>query len=101
MKPLRREDVEKALNVVRDPELRLGVVDLGLVYEISLSSTNDVSIVMTVTTPGCPVIDQFLEQAEAAARGLPEVGQVTVKLTFTPLWTPDRIKPQARKALGL
>lgn len=101
MKKITREEVESSLNIVKDPELRIGVVDLGLIYEVSISEKNDVSVLMSVTTPGCPVIDQFLEQAEAAIQGLPEVGEVTVKLTFTPLWTPDRIKPQARKALGL
>lgn len=101
MKKITEQDVKKVLHTVHDPELRMSVVDLGLIYDVQISDQNDVVVKMTVTTPGCPVIDQFLEQAHDKVESLPEVGNVIVKLTFDPFWTPDRIKPELREALGI
>ena len=101
MKKLTEQDVQGALQAVHDPELRMSVVDLGLIYDIQISEHNDVVVQMTVTTPGCPVIEQFLEQVNDRIESLKDVGGVTVKLTFDPLWTPNRIKPELREALGL
>jgi len=101
MEKLTEQDVWGVLHTVHDPELRISVVDLGLIYDIQITDQNDVTVKMTVTTPGCPVIDQFLEQAHDKIESLKDVGNVTVKLTFDPLWTPDRIKPECREALGI
>jgi len=101
MKVLTEHDVREALHTVHDPELRMSVVDLGLIYDIQISPENDVTVNMTVTTPGCPIIDQFLQQANDKVESLPDVGNVTIKLTFDPPWTTDRIKPELREALGL
>lgn len=101
MKKITEEDIREKLRVVNDPELRINVVDLGLIYQITVSDANDVFIKMTVTTPGCPVIDQFLEQVHQSIENIEDVGEITVKLTFDPLWTPEKMAPQARAALGL
>ena len=96
-----KEQVFDALRKVNDPELRINVVDLGLIYAVDIFPDNKINIVMTVTTPGCPVIDQFLQQAHDEVAAIPDVGEVTVHLTFDPLWTPDKITPEVRSALGL
>ncbi|MFA5031049.1 MAG: metal-sulfur cluster assembly factor [Patescibacteria group bacterium] len=101
MKKLTEKDVKEVLHIVHDPELQISIVDLGLIYDVQISDTNDVIVKMTVTTPGCPIIDQFLEQAHDKIESLKDVGNVTVKLTFDPPWTPDRIKPEIREALGI
>lgn len=101
MTRLTEQQVKEQLKHVKDPELRLNVVDLGLIYEIRISEQNDVFVKMTVTTPGCPVIDQFLEQVHESIEALADVGEVTVRLTFDPPWTTERMDPNARAALGL
>lgn len=84
-----------------DPELKLGMVELGLIYEVTISETNDIHVTMTVTTPGCPVIPQFIEQVHEKLSLLEAVGKIDVQLTFSPPWTPDKMKPEARAKLGL
>ena len=101
MKQITKEQVLEKLRSVNDPELRINVVDLGLIYETTISEKNDITVVMTVTTPGCPIIDQFLEQVHEQIESLEGVGKITVKLTFDPPWSVDKIKPELREALGM
>lgn len=101
MQQITEQVVRERLKTVKDPELHLNVVDLGLIYKIEISNKNDVTVDMTVTTPGCPIIDQFLGQVHYAIHQIPEVGEIKVNLTFNPLWTPDKMNPEARAQLGL
>jgi metal-sulfur cluster biosynthetic enzyme len=92
--------VRKALRQVKDPELNLDLVVLGLIYEIRIDGAT-VHVTMSLTSPACPVAGQIVENARAAVESLEGVDQVEVELTFSPLWTPDRIPPMVRSALGL
>jgi metal-sulfur cluster biosynthetic enzyme len=101
MAPITKEAVLTQLRHVIDPEFRLNIVDLGLIYEVDITSAADVTVQMTVTTPGCPIIPQFLQQAHDQIAKLEGVGKVNVQLTFNPLWTPAKMSADARAALGL
>ena len=94
------EDVVKlALRRVKDPELNLNILDLGLVYAIRVEG-NDVSIDMTLTSPGCPSGPEIMTDAERHLRALPGIGNVSVNLVWSPFWSPDRIEPRVRAYLG-
>lgn len=92
--------VRKALRRVKDPELNLDLVVLGLIYDIDVDGSH-VGVRMSLTTPACPVADQIVEQARAAVEGVEGVESAEVELTFDPLWTPERIDPIIRASLGL
>jgi metal-sulfur cluster biosynthetic enzyme len=93
-------DVKKALRKVKDPELNLDLVVLGLIYDIRIDGAN-VEVTMSLTSPMCPVAGQLLDQAREAVEGVPGVEKAEVELTFSPPWTAERIPPTIRAALGL
>lgn len=93
------EQVKSALRRVKDPELNLNIVDLGLVYAVSVDGSS-VSIDMSLTSPGCPSGPEIMTGAEQAVRALPGVQEVSVNLVWTPFWTPERIEPRIRSYLG-
>ena len=94
------KDVRNALKGVKDPELHLDLVVLGLVYDIAISDA-DVKAKISLTSPLCPVAGQIVEDAKKAIEGVDGVGKVDVELTFDPPWTPARISPLVRASLGL
>ena len=84
---LTTDQVRLALRRVKDPEVGLNIVDLGLIYEVSVDGA-DVNVDMSLTSPGCPAGPQILHEAEEQLRTLPGVGGVTVNLVWSPPWTP-------------
>ena len=94
------KDVRTALKGVKDPELGLDLVVLGLIYEIKVEG-DSVEAVMSLTSPMCPVAGQIVEEVQAAIEGIDGVASAEVELTFDPPWTPDRISPLIRASLGL
>lgn len=92
--------VRKALRTVKDPELNLDLVVLGLIYDLRIDGPR-VEVTMSLTSPMCPVAGELLEQARAAVEGVEGVEHAEVELTFSPPWTADRINPTIRAALGL
>ena len=94
------KDVRKALRTVKDPELGLDLVVLGLVYDIEIDDA-DVKATISLTSPMCPVAGQILDDARGAIAAIEGVGKAEVELTFDPPWTPDRIAPLIRSSLGL
>jgi metal-sulfur cluster biosynthetic enzyme len=91
--------IRDALRVVIDPELGHNIVDLGFVYDISVTG-GAVRITMTATTPGCPAIRFLKEGVANAAVRVPGVRGVDIVLTFDPPWAPARIAPAVRASLG-
>ena len=89
-----------ALRRVKDPELNLNVVDLGLIYAIKVEGAK-VAVDMSLTSPGCPSGPEILGEAEKQLRTLPGVEDVRVNLVWSPYWTPERIEPRVRAYLGL
>ena len=94
------KDVRKALRGVKDPELDLDLVVLGLVYDIDVSE-GDVHVMMSLTSPMCPVAGQIVEDAKNAVLSVEGVDSAEVELTWDPPWTPERISPLIRASLGL
>jgi metal-sulfur cluster biosynthetic enzyme len=85
-----REQVLEALRAVRDPELGLSVVELGLIYGVEIEAGR-VSITMTLTSQGCPLHETLVEWVRRAVSEVPGVDTVQVAVTFDPPWTPPRI----------
>jgi metal-sulfur cluster biosynthetic enzyme len=98
--PLTEDQVRLALRKVKDPELNLNIIDLGLVYGIRVDGDR-VAIDMTLTSPACPAGPQIMTDAERMVKGLPGVGEVTVNLVWTPFWSPELIEPRVRAYMGL
>jgi metal-sulfur cluster biosynthetic enzyme len=91
--------VRDALRSIKDPELGLDLVSLGLIYETRLRDGR-VYVRCTLTTPGCPLISSIIEDVRAAIGRLPGVSAVEVELTFDPPWTPDKMSAEAAELLG-
>jgi metal-sulfur cluster biosynthetic enzyme len=87
------------LRRVKDPELNLNIVDLGLVYDIRVAD-RIVEVDMSLTSPGCPSGPDIMRDAEVQLRTLPGAEDVVVNLVWSPPWTPERIEPRVRAYLG-
>jgi metal-sulfur cluster biosynthetic enzyme len=96
---LSEDQVKLALRRVKDPEINLNIVDLGLVYAVAVTG-RDVSVDMSLTSPGCPSGPEIMADAERELRDIPGVGEVAVNLVWSPPWTPERIEPRVRAYLG-
>jgi len=98
--PVVSEDqVKLALRRVKDPELNLNIMDLGLVYGIQVEGAK-VKVDMTLTSPGCPSGPEIMTDAENEIRGLPGVEDVEMNLVWQPFWTPEKMEPRVRAYLG-
>ena len=93
------DQVRLALRRVKDPELNLNIVDLGLVYDMAVDGAV-VRIDMSLTSPGCPSGPEIMGEAEQQLRALPGVADVVVNLVWSPPWTPERIEPRVRAYMG-
>jgi metal-sulfur cluster biosynthetic enzyme len=93
------DQVRLALRRVKDPELNLNIVDLGLVYDIVVDGPL-VTVDMSLTSPGCPSGPEIMGEAERQVRSLPGVDDVVMNLVWSPPWSPERIEPRVRAYLG-
>ncbi len=96
---IKEEDVIEGLKKCYDPEIPVNIYDLGLIYKLEIRD-NDVNILMTLTSPFCPVIDYLLDQIkeEIKKRG---AENVNIDLTFDPPWNKDMMSEAAKEELGL
>jgi metal-sulfur cluster biosynthetic enzyme len=94
------KEILDALKTVKDPELNLNLVVLGLVYGVEVQDSH-VHARISLTTPMCPVAEQIVGMAEEAILKVNGVETAKVQLTFDPPWTPERISPLIRSSLGL
>jgi metal-sulfur cluster biosynthetic enzyme len=92
--------VRKALKGVKDPELGLNVVDIGLIYDVKVSDAGEVHITMSLTSPGCPSGPEIIGDVKQVIADLEGVNGVEVELVWEPYWTPDRMDPRVRAFLG-
>jgi metal-sulfur cluster biosynthetic enzyme len=92
--------VRAALRKVKDPELNLSIIDLGLVYEIEVHE-GEVHVQMSLTSPGCPSGPEIMSTAQGAIEAMEGVTKADIELVWSPYWTPDRIDPKVRAYLGL
>lgn len=92
------EQIREHLKQVFDPELGVNIVDLGLVYDIECSE-GDVSIRMTLTTPGCPMHDTIVGGVHRALEGELGINHVNVDVVWEPRWTPEHMSETAKEQL--
>ncbi|HVT12410.1 MAG TPA: SUF system Fe-S cluster assembly protein [Fimbriimonadaceae bacterium] len=100
-KSLFANEVAEQIREVYDPEIPINVYDLGLIYDIQIDDEKNVHIVMTLTSPMCPVAGSLPGEVEMAAQATPGVGNVTVELTWDPPFTIERMSEEAKLTLGL
>jgi len=99
--PELKEKVLDALKTVRDPEIPVNLVDLGLIYELLANKDGTVYVEMTLTTPACPVAGALPGQVRDAISAVPGVQEARVKLVWTPPWDKARMSEEAKLELGL
>ena len=93
------DQVKLALRRVKDPDLQLNIIDLGLVYGITVDGTT-VKVDMTLTSPACLSGPELMTNAETEVKSLPGVEKVEVNLVWMPFWTPEKMEPRVRAYLG-
>jgi metal-sulfur cluster biosynthetic enzyme len=107
---LTEEDILTALRDCFDPEVKLNLVDLGLIYDVSIEADphaapafprQRVKVTMSLTTPQCPASGLIFEQVHNRLASIPQVSKVEVDLVWEPKWTPHRISPAGREQLGI
>jgi metal-sulfur cluster biosynthetic enzyme len=94
------EAIRKAIRAVKDPELNLNIVDIGLVYEVDIDDQGAVHIQMTLTSPGCPAGAQIIDDVKRVVGDMEGVTSVEVELVWDPYWTPEKMDPRVRTFLG-
>lgn len=104
--PLSEERVREMLKEVKDPELFVNIVDLGLIYGVTLADSEEagkqkVSVDMTMTSPACPAGPQLIADTKRVVNQHPEVAEVEVRIVMDPPWSPDRMTDDARDQLGI
>lgn len=87
---------------VKDPELMMNIIDLGLVYDIDVTDENNAEITMTLTSPGCPAGPQIISDVQRTIHNnFPDLNEVNVHLVWTPFWNPDMMSEDAKDELGI
>ena len=88
------------LKTIFDPEIPVDIYELGLIYDVMVSEDNDVKILMTLTSPNCPVAETLPLEVEEKVKTLEEVKGAEVEITFDPTWTQDMMSEEAKLELG-
>lgn len=96
-----KDQVEQVLTTIPDPELGISLMDLGLIYEVSIQEKGKVHILMTLTTIGCPLFSLIETPIKQEVAKIPGVDVVEVELTFEPAWTIDRLSEEGKAQLGM
>ncbi len=98
---LTKDAILEALKVVYDPEIGVNIVDLGLVYDADIKENNDVEVIMTLTSMGCPLGPVIIQDVHQALGPMEGVGEVGVRIVWTPPWSPAMMSEDARDELGI
>ncbi|KAB2815311.1 MAG: SUF system Fe-S cluster assembly protein [Bacteroidetes bacterium] len=94
-------DTVDVLRSIYDPEIPVDIYELGLVYDVQVSEDGDVHILMTLTSPNCPVAESLPVEVEEKVKCIDEAKDVEVEITFDPPWTKDMMSEEARLELGM
>ena len=94
------EKIVRVLKTIYDPEIPVDIYELGLIYEVFVNEDNDVKVIMTLTTPNCPVAESMPLEVEEKVKSINEVNNAKVELTFEPAWTKDLMSEEAKLELG-
>jgi FeS assembly SUF system protein len=95
---------DKIINVVKtiyDPEIPVDIYELGLIYDVFVSEENNAKILMTLTSPNCPVAESLPKEVEDKVKTLKEINECEVEITFDPTWTQEMMSEEAKLELGM
>jgi FeS assembly SUF system protein len=95
------EQAVDVLKTIYDPEIPVDIYQLGLIYDVQVSDEGDIHVLMTLTSPNCPVAESLPEEVKETVGTLPAAGKVEVEITFDPPWTRDMMSDEAKLELGM
>jgi FeS assembly SUF system protein len=95
------ENVVKVLKTIYDPEIPVDIYELGLIYDVMINEDNNVKILMTLTSPNCPVAESLPREVEDKVKSLEHINDAEVEITFDPPWTKDLMSEEAKLELGM
>ncbi|MGE8556265.1 MAG: SUF system Fe-S cluster assembly protein [Chryseobacterium jejuense] len=95
------EEIISVLKTVYDPEIPVDIYELGLIYDVQISDDADVKIIMTLTTPNCPVAETLPQEVKDKVAEVEQVNSVDLELTFEPSWNKDMMSEEAKFELGM
>ena len=95
------EKIVKTLKTIYDPEIPVDIYELGLIYDVLVNEDNEVKVIMTLTTPNCPVAESLPLDVKEKVKSIEGVEDAEVELTFDPPWTRDLMSEEAKLELGI
>jgi FeS assembly SUF system protein len=95
------ENVVKTLKTIYDPEIPVDIYELGLIYDVMVNEDNEVKILMTLTSPNCPVAESLPKEVEDKVAGIKSIKSCEVEITFDPPWSKDLMSEEAKLELGM
>lgn len=95
------DQVVRVLKTIFDPEIPVDIYELGLIYDVFVNEENDVKVLMTLTTPNCPVAETLPEEVKQKVQSIDIVNEAEVELTFDPPWSQDLMSEEAKLELGM
>ncbi|KAB5488751.1 DUF59 domain-containing protein [Flagellimonas hadalis] len=95
------EKIVRVLKTIYDPEIPVDIYELGLIYDVFVNEDYDVKILMTLTSPNCPVAESLPVEVEEKVKSIDELKDVEVEITFDPPWTQELMSEEAKLELGL
>ena len=95
------EKIVMVLKTIFDPEIPVDIYELGLIYDVMINEDRDVKILMTLTTPNCPVAESLPLDVENKVKSMKEVNDVEVEITFDPPWSQDLMSDEAKLEIGI
>ena len=94
------EKIIKVLKTIFDPEIPVDIYELGLIYDVFVNEDFDAKVLMTLTSPNCPVAESLPAEVEQKVKSIKGINQVEVEMTFDPPWTKDLMSEEAKLELG-
>ena len=95
------EKIVRVIKTIYDPEIPVDIYELGLIYDVLVNEDNEVKILMTLTSPNCPVAESLPAEVEEKVKSINEIKDAEVEITFDPPWTQDLMSEEAKLELGL
>ncbi|QMU66313.1 MAG: DUF59 domain-containing protein [Flavobacteriaceae bacterium] len=95
------DKIVRVLKTIYDPEIPVDIYELGLIYDVFVNEDNDAKILMTLTSPNCPVAESLPLEVEEKVKSLKEINNAAVEITFDPAWTQDMMSEEAKLELGM
>lgn len=95
------DKIVRVLKTIYDPEIPVDIYELGLIYDVFVSEDNDAKILMTLTSPNCPVAETLPVEVEDKVKSLKEINDCEVEITFDPTWTREMMSEEAKLELGM